>query len=160
MTSPGAQREPLVVTADIEIAAAPARVWRVLTEPEFTARYMFGCVPVTDWRVGSIVEWRGPVRSKSTSLVLATGTVLACDPGRRLRYTVFPLGMGLADVPSNHVPVTVVLTPTAGGTRVEVTQGDFGPGERAQERFEGTRAAWPTTLAGLRQVAEQDGRRR
>lgn len=147
--------EPLIIRTEIEISATPARVWHALTDPALTRRYMFGCEPVTDWKVGGPLSWRGEIEGKPT--VFVTGELQAFEPERRLRYTVFGLGLGLADVPANYVPVTFVLTPTSRGTRVEVTQGDFAGAERAKERYEETRAAWGPTLERFRKVAEEEG---
>jgi uncharacterized protein YndB with AHSA1/START domain len=42
----------------ISIDAPPIRIWDILTRPEWTEKYMFGCRTVTDWKPGSSLEWR------------------------------------------------------------------------------------------------------
>lgn len=44
---------PLNVENSIVINAPAARVWDTLVNPERTVKYMFGCVPISDWRPGS-----------------------------------------------------------------------------------------------------------
>lgn len=147
--------DELVLREQIEIAASPARVWQVLTEPVFTRRYMFGCEPVTRWEVGTPLEWRGELDGERVTFV--KGVVLAFEPLRRLEYTVFGVGMQLAETPANYVPVAIRLVPRGLGTRLEITQGDFAGAERGRERYDDARAAWPSTLEKLRAVAEEGG---
>ena len=37
------------------------QVWDMLTNPQKTKLYMFGCETVTDWKPGSELLWRGSV---------------------------------------------------------------------------------------------------
>lgn len=66
------------------IDTTPERLWRALTEPEFTRRYWGGLELVSDWRVGSPVLLRyGPdEEAKDQGQV-----VLEADPFRRLAYS-------------------------------------------------------------------------
>jgi uncharacterized protein YndB with AHSA1/START domain len=135
----------------VEIAAPPAAVWATLTDPALTKQYMFGCEAVTDWRVGSRVEWRGSHQGQA--MVFVTGTVVTCEPERVLAYTTFDPHGGLVDLPSNHVTMTCRLTPTATGTRLDLSQGDFNTVENSQKRFEDASAP-SDFLEKLKAVAE------
>jgi uncharacterized protein YndB with AHSA1/START domain len=147
--------EPLVVQLSIDIAAPPWRVWRVLTEPAMTRRYMFGCAAISNWKVGSPLLWRAEHEGRET--VFVKGTVLAFEPDRLLRYTTIGVGMGLADEPSNYLTVTHRLTALAGGsTRLDVSQGDFAAVEGGLERFEDSIKNWRQTAAKLKAVAEEN----
>jgi carbon monoxide dehydrogenase subunit G len=44
-------------TIDIEVPACV--LWDILTNPEKTKIYMFGCEAVSDWKIGSELLWRG-----------------------------------------------------------------------------------------------------
>src|SRR5271157_1595362 len=64
------------------IAAAPEKVWRALTTPEFTRQYWFGRSVQSDWKVGSevtIITPEGAVEVK--------GKVLESEQNKRLSYT-------------------------------------------------------------------------
>jgi uncharacterized protein YndB with AHSA1/START domain len=146
--------ESLIAEISIDVAATPGQVWRVLTEPALTRRYMFGCEPVTDWAVGSPLLWRGEAEGKA--VVFVKGRVLAIEPGRYLQYTTFGEGMGLADEPGNYLTVTCQLEPLPGGrTRLRLSQGDFAQVERGRERFEDSRAGWPGVAAQIKALAEE-----
>ena len=49
----------LIVKKSIKINSSASKVWQVLTNPELTKQYMFGCEIISDWKVGSPVIWRG-----------------------------------------------------------------------------------------------------
>ncbi len=42
-----------VATADIEIGASPAHVWKALTDPEQIRQHMFDSQVETDWQQGT-----------------------------------------------------------------------------------------------------------
>lgn len=135
----------------VEIAASPAAVWATLTDPALTKQYMFGCEALSDWRVGSRLEWKGEYQGQT--MIFVTGTVVAFEPHRLLAYTTFDPNGGLADVPSNHVTMTCRLTPTQTGTVLDLSQGDFSTVENGQKRFED--ASTPSDfLEKLKRVAE------
>ena len=53
-----------VATAETEIEASPAEVWKALTDPELIKKYMFGSEVVTDWQPGSPITWKGEYEGK------------------------------------------------------------------------------------------------
>ncbi|MGH3758807.1 ArsR/SmtB family transcription factor [Actinophytocola sp.] len=66
------------------IDTTPERLWRALTEPEFTRRYWSGLELVSDWRVGSPVLLRHGPDEQATD---QGQVVLESDPHRRLAYS-------------------------------------------------------------------------
>jgi uncharacterized protein YndB with AHSA1/START domain/DNA-binding transcriptional ArsR family regulator len=66
------------------IATTPERLWRALTEPEFTRQYWGGLEVVSDWQVGSPILARfGP----DAEPVDQGMVVLVAEPPRRLAYS-------------------------------------------------------------------------
>jgi uncharacterized protein YndB with AHSA1/START domain len=144
--------DELFVKDTIEIAATAERVWRVLVEPELTQKYMFGCAAVTDWQIGSPLEWTAIVDGKPT--VYVKGVVVEHERARLLRYTTFGLGMGLDDVPDNYLTVTCRLTPVGDHTRLEIAQGDYARVADGESRYRHTVGSWSDVLQKMKALAE------
>ncbi len=66
----------------ISVAADQATVWRALTDPSCTPSFFFGLRVESAWEPGAAVTLTG---AGSEPL---TGSVLVCDPPRRLSYGV------------------------------------------------------------------------
>ena len=141
----------LYARQSIEIAAPASAVWRTLTDPALTKRYMHGCEALSDWTPGSRLDWRGVFDGKE--LVPVTGKVLVCEPERRLDYTTFDLLAGRADVPEHHLTVTSRITPRPGGVLLEVTQGDFANASQPHTEEE-LNAGWRQVLEQIKALAE------
>jgi uncharacterized protein YndB with AHSA1/START domain len=76
-TDSGTLERPRYVS-QIFIRATPAKVWRAITESEFTVRYYYGSTVESDWTVGS------PYRYAIAGNDAIVGTVLEAEPPRRL----------------------------------------------------------------------------
>ena len=50
-----------VATAETEVSASPAQVWKALTDPDQIKKYMFGTDVATDWRQGQPDHLEGRV---------------------------------------------------------------------------------------------------
>lgn len=137
----------------IDIAARPEAVWKMLTDPALTRRYMFGCEALSDWKVGSPLLWRGAHEGKPT--VFVTGTVVTFQPHALLEYTTFDPHGGLRDVPENHVTMSCRLTPLPGGvTRLDLRQGDFSKVEQGEKRFRDSQQGGGQILHQMKAIAE------
>ncbi|OLF14903.1 ArsR/SmtB family transcription factor [Actinophytocola xanthii] len=149
------------------IRTTPERLWRALTEPEFTRRYWGGLELVSDWRVGSPVLLRaepdGPAQDHDQ-------VVLEADPHRRLAYSwhnyqpehaeLFGwsaerldelrreprtrVGFDLADLGDGRVRLTVTHAGFAGETEMY---------KAVSGRLEHT-GGWPELLADLKTLLE------
>jgi uncharacterized protein YndB with AHSA1/START domain len=139
-----------VVRESIDIKASPDRVWQVFTQPEYTKQFMFGCEAISDWHEGSKLEWR----IASNGVVAVKGNIVAIDAPRLLRYTTFGPNSGYQDDPANYLTVTVELTPANGGTRFEVSQGDFALIEEGTARYDDSLAGWRSVLPKIKELAE------
>src|SRR5689334_9363730 len=82
-------RKPMtgkIATAAVDIAAAPQRVWKALTDPDEIETYMFGSRVETDWQPGSPIVWRGEYEGRRFE---DKGKVLEVEPAQRLTVTHF-----------------------------------------------------------------------
>jgi uncharacterized protein YndB with AHSA1/START domain len=136
-----------IATVETDVAAAPERVWRALTDPAEIREYMFGAEVVTDWVVGGPIVWRGEYEGRAYE---DKGQVVAYEPPRLLQVTHFSPLTGQPDVPENYHNVTYRLEPSGDGTHLALTQ-DNNPSEEAAEHSRGT---WSMMLRGLKEFVE------
>src|SRR5690242_12821614 len=113
--------QELFVNQTIEIKADPAAVWTVLTSPEFTQAWAtaFTGQPielVSDWKVGSTVDWQSIPDGK----VYVTGTVTASEPEWLLRFTVFDVNVEPPQDVSSNDGITFTLFLHNGSTLLTV----------------------------------------
>lgn len=147
--------ESRIIENEIHIDAPASEVWDILTNPSKTKIYMYGCEPVTDWKVGSSILWNGVHEGVVTTFV--KGHILAIEPQVMLSYSVIdPLNPDIPDIPENYLTVTYLLTAEDGGTTFKVTQGDYSTVANGPQRYEDTMAqgGWSSILSSIRDLAE------
>lgn len=135
--------ETRTVVVEREIAHAPEKLWRALTQPHLIEEWLMknDFSPVVGHRFNISADWGGVLDCE----------VLAVEPNRTLSYT-----WNLA----HHDPafnlqsvVTFTLTPTARGTHLRMEQTGFRPEQR--RAYGGARAGWPQFLEKLEQLLER-----
>lgn len=133
------------VAKSIDINAAPEAVWNALTDPELTQKYFFGCAALSDWNVGSKLDYECELNGRK--LVVVTGEILAIDPLRYLEVTC----RGVQDGAEGDESIaTYTLEATGGGTRLSITQGEF-TDDGNLDQHEGS---WDLVLTGLKALVE------
>ena len=143
-------KKPLYYKATALIHAPRELVWKVLTEPEYTAMWLFNCVPETDWSIGSPLSWRG----RLDGTVYVTGKVLRFEPPALLSFTSFDPNGAYPDLPENYLETTYSLKHTREGTELTIAQGDFSQVENGEERFRDAEG-WQAVLAAIQEVVEE-----
>ncbi|PST81810.1 ATPase [Pedobacter yulinensis] len=98
--------EPQTIVRTLRLSATPSQVWDALTNPEKTRLFMFNCSVASDWEVGHPIRWSGNYEGYESG---ERGVILACEPGRLLRYSSFDPNFGFPDVPENHLHITYTL---------------------------------------------------
>ena len=142
--------EQLFYQQTILIKAPLPKVWDALINPEMTKQYMFGCIPVTDWKVGSEVLWKGA----EDGVTYVKGELVKFEPKSILTYTTFAPHSELEDIPENYLTGEIRLSEENGKTKLELTQGDFNTVGDGQKRFKETQGAWEMTFQILKQILE------
>ncbi len=132
---------PPVHVHQIYIRTTPERLWRALTDGEWTARYYFGSRVESDWRPGSPYAYRNPDGS-----ALIGGEVLEADPPRRLVTTFRPAwpGAGAAET-----TVTFEIEPLGDLCKLTLLHEGIDPA-----RDTGIVDGWVRILSGLKTVLE------
>lgn len=141
----------MTVRKSIEIYATRQRVWQVITEPEYTRRYMFTCAIASTWQPGDSFNWEAP-----NGNVMVQGNLVESKPPVRLEYTTFdPNATDYEDVPSNYSTVVYTLEEQGDITVLSVSQGDFSLIKNGEKRYAECEGGWPSVLESIKQVAEE-----
>lgn len=116
--------------------AGARQVWKALTSPYVTPRYLYGLAATSAWRPGAPVTFTGPGGAE------LVGEVLASAEPHRLSYFL-SAGDGQ---PSTYVTWEILAAPNGSVVRLTIDEPDDltseGPGPEAE-------AAWSEVIARL-----------
>lgn len=136
-------------TSRVVIEAPAARVWKALTQPELVKKWQYGTDLMTDWHIGSPIEFRNEWNGE---VFLQNGTVLQVDAPRILKYSLFAPRPGLEDRPENRFVMVYRLDERAGLTELTIVQED--PREQADVDETGDDEGNPI-LQALKELVEK-----
>lgn len=139
----------LVVRKSVEINATPAAVWKAMTDPEITKRWVMGLEVSSDWKAGSPIIWRGISNGRE---IIHKGQVLKIEPERFLQISDFGLETGLEDLDVNYTRITYELSVKSERTVLTVTEDRFNGDEN---RYKDAESFWGKVLPGIRAIVEQ-----
>jgi len=135
------------IIKNIELKAAPDKVWNALTKPELTKQYFFDCESISDYKVGSAIIFRALKGGQET--VYVKGFITLSLENKMLAYTCF--SPQTENEPDKHTLVTMALIPEKDKTRLTITQGSF---KEDKDRYEQTNQGWNFVLEGLKKLVE------
>lgn len=138
--------EDHTVRKTIRIEADVDRVWEAITNPEITRKYFFNCEAISDWEVGSRLDFQTKVEGVDT--VVVSGIITAIEPNSLLEHSCYIPEFD--HDPSNHTKVTYKFESEEGATVISVSQGPF----EDEEKRNHTNFSWDTVLSGLKKVLE------
>ena len=142
--APGAAAPPAQVYTTF-IRATPDRVWRAITESEFTLRYYYASSVESDFRTGS------PYVYRIGDELAIVGTVLESDPPRRLVMSFHAVwDEDVAGDPPTRIAWEIE---DAGGgvAKVTVVHDGFAAED---ETFRQVAGGWSYILSGLKTLLE------
>lgn len=126
------------------IATTPEKLWRALTDAEFTKRYWMNCELVSDWKAGSRMTMNRDGEVKNECVIRES------DPPRRLAYdwvSVHDSEMK-REQPSR---VTYLLEPHGELVKLTVTHENFADGSKTLPSIA---FGWPMVLSSLKSILE------
>jgi uncharacterized protein YndB with AHSA1/START domain len=147
--------QPLIVKNEININAPASVVWDALVNPEQTKKYMFACETVSDWQVGSSLDWKGHYEGQE--MIFVKGNIVDIQTGKFLAYTTIDPHSAIDDISENYLTVTYTLQETNGSTLLTVTQGDYSTvaeGERRYQEAYNNGEGWNLILLEIKKVVE------
>lgn len=125
-----------------------ATLWSILTDPKYSADYMFNCSLTTDWTIGSEITWQGEYQGYKA---FQTGKVLAFEPTCKVSYTTFDPNIGLKDEAKNYIQVTYLLKTSNGKANLVIENETFDGNE---ERMAHITQGWEMVLEKLEQIVK------
>ena len=147
-------QKQLIIRDSIAIHASASRVWEILTRPNETRKYMFGCEARTDWKTDSPLLWNALIDGKEVTLV--KGNIIEIEHNRFLAYTMIDPRSGIEDIPENYLTVSYELSVDNELTILTITQGDFSIIENGLKRYNEAieEGGWNAILSMVRDIAE------
>ena len=140
--------ENLVAEASVSVNASRAAVWDALVSSEANKQFMFGADVVSDWREGSPISWKGDWKGRKYE---DKGKILQAKRERLLQYTHYSPLSGEPDVAANYHTITIELSDTGGGTRIELRQ----DGNKTEEARAESQKNWEMMLQGVKKYVEK-----
>ncbi len=128
------------------IASAPV-VWRVFTDPALTMK--LGGDYVTDWKVGSSIGWR----TLEDGVLNTRGEILAIEPGKLLKHTLFTTLEPKAGEPS-AVHSTLTYTLRQMGAKTILTAREEFEQALTHAELADAEKGWQGALQTLKMLAE------
>jgi uncharacterized protein YndB with AHSA1/START domain len=148
--------QPLFVKNEIFIKASASKVWDVLTNPEQTKKYMFGCEAISYWKPLDPLIWKGEWEGQE--MIFVKGNIVSIEPPHHLAYTTFdPNNPNIQDIPGNYTTVTYDLKEVDDLVLLKVTQGDFATVDDGERRFKEANnngEGWNPILKEIKKIAE------
>ncbi|XIA65134.1 SRPBCC family protein [Bradyrhizobium sp. TZ2] len=125
------------------IETSAERLWKALTDGDFTERYWFGYCVASDWKPGS------PYRFARQGEGSVEGKIITADPPRRLTYTWDLCSPG--PEPERTSRVTFDLDPHGKVMKLTVTHDELDERGKTLRDISG---GWPMVLASLKSLLE------
>lgn len=143
----------MMIELETSFQASQEQVWDLLTNPALTKQYMFGCEVLSDWQVGSQIDWKGKTED-GQDIIYVTGEITAIDSGNSVSFTMFDPNMGLQDIPENYATLTYQLSSGQQGTVLTLLQSYLPGAENGQKRYEDSLKGWEMILPVMKQLVE------
>jgi uncharacterized protein YndB with AHSA1/START domain len=138
-----------VVRKSVRLKATPAQVWDALTNPEKTKEYFFNCEVISDWKVGSLITFKG--RVMLVKKIELHGEIVSIEPEKLLKYTL--KNSSDEENAGTFSTVTDRLEAVDGETLLSISD-DVGAGAGAEKRYEKSMQGWDNVLEGLKKLVE------
>ena len=142
-------KNKLVASAETKINAPVSKVWDVLTNPEQIKKYFFGTNAISDWKVGSPLEFKGEWEGKEYH---DKGTILKSEKNKLFQYTYLSSMSGKEDIPENYATVTYELSAKNGSTTLKILQ----DGNETQESKQHSEQNWSYVLNSMKDLLEKE----
>lgn len=144
----------MIIKEEIDFNFSKKQVWNLLTNPEITKQYMYGCEVLSEWKVGSPIIWKG-ITEDGTEVIYVKGEIIEIEKEKKVTFTMFDPNKGMEDKLENYVNLTYELQKLKNGTKLILTQGDFSKAENGKDRYEESSKGWEMVLPIMKKVISE-----
>jgi uncharacterized protein YndB with AHSA1/START domain len=131
---------------ELFIRVSPEKLWQALTDGALTSHYFFGTVVKSSFKPGTTLEYLAP-----DGAPVVTGTVLDCEPGKRLAHTwKVQYDPSCSDEVSN---VCWLIVPRGSACKLTVIH-DFSSAPKTAAHLAEGKDGWNVVLSGLKTYLE------
>ena len=146
--------ETMIIKKEIDFDFSKKKVWNLLTNPEITKQYMYGCEVLSEWTVGSPIIWKG-ITEDGAEVIYVKGEIIEIEKEKKVTFTMFDPNKGMEDKLENYVNLTYELQKIKNGTKLILTQGDFSKAEDGKNRFEEASKGWEMVFPIMEKVISE-----
>ncbi|OWP56755.1 MAG: hypothetical protein B2I17_03965 [Thermoplasmatales archaeon B_DKE] len=132
----------------VTIKKRPEAVWKALTDPAMTKRWIMGLEVSSEWVAGGPITRKG---FKDGNEIIHKGTIRSAEVLKTLQFTDFGMELGLYDTPENYTRITYNLSFNGSGTMLSVVEDHFNGNEK---RYKDAEAFWEAVLSELKRTVE------
>ena len=144
----------MIIKEEIDFKFSKKQVWNLLTNPEITKQYMYGCEVLSEWKVGSPIIWKG-ITEDGAEVIYVKGEIIEIEKEKKVTFTMFDPNKGMEDKLENYVNLTYELQKLKNGTKLILTQGDFSKAENGKNRYEESSKGWEMILPIMEKVISE-----
>ena len=144
----------MIIKEEIDFDFSEKKVWDLLTNPEITKQYMYGCEVLSEWKVGNLIIWKG-ITEDGTEVIYVKGEIIGIEKGKKVSFTMFDPNKGMEDKLENYVNLTYELQKLKNGTKLILTQGDFSKAENGKDRYEEASKGWQMVFPIMKKVISE-----
>lgn len=128
-------KEVLKSVNSVNLPVTVEKLWEVLTQPEWTEKYMYNCRVISDLKPGSSMDWVGNFQEQNVHLI---GEVLESEPPFMLKYSTIDPDYMDATVLENFIHITYLVRTQNKGVLLTVVNETFdGDEERMKHIVDG-----------------------
>ncbi len=136
------------ITEQINIEAPTSSIWNTLTTPELIKEYLFGTDTFSDWKVGSLIEFKGEFGDTAYH---DKGTILKSEENQLFQYSYLSSMSGLEDLPENYAVITFSISESEDAAKLEISQKGFAN----EMAISHSTAMWKQVLSQIKVITER-----
>ncbi len=140
----------LIIEKEVIFNTNKNQVWDLLTNPNMTKQYMFGCSVVSNWEIGSPILWIGKTE-ENEDITYVKGIVSEFIKEEKVSFSMLDPNLGIKDIPKNYAQMTYKLTEINDSTRLILSQ-DFRGTDHAEKRYKESSEGWDIVIKAMKKI--------